>query len=151
MSESLTIEFVGDVPSKKNSRITLRSGRSIPGKKYQQWHEYAIFQIKSTVNRRPNIRLFEKKPMSQNIAITFYMGTRRRTDIDNKISSILDTLVDAGVLEDDDWTHVPSITARAIYRKGESGATVTITPLENCGVSQHPKSNQEACYNSDKK
>lgn len=123
----LIIELSGDIPSKKNSRITLRNGRTIPSKRFQVWHDIAIVMTKLAVQKQIKTYSYISNLMSYNIDITFYMGTKRRTDIDNKVSSILDMLVDAGVLEDDDWTHVPSIQAHAVYRKSQPGATITIS------------------------
>ena len=43
------------------------------------------------------------------IEMVFYDGDLRRHDLDNQCSSILDTLVKAEILEDDDQKHVNSI------------------------------------------
>ena len=34
-----------ETPSKKNSRITLKNGRTIPNKKYSEWHKKACLLL----------------------------------------------------------------------------------------------------------
>lgn len=67
------------------------------------------------------------KPVAMEVII--YFGTNGRADLDNRITSILDMLVDAMVLRDDKWQDVPRISAEAVYRKGEPGAFVRLTEL----------------------
>ena len=40
-----TIILQGETPSKKNSRINTRSGRSFPNARYTRWHNDAVEQI----------------------------------------------------------------------------------------------------------
>ena len=56
---------------------------------------------------------------------------RRRRDLDNALSSVLDLLVDAGVLPDDAWTAVERIAVRGeLVRSGEAqSADVELTAL----------------------
>ena len=63
------------------------------------------------------------------IEVIVYFGTRARADLDNRITSILDMLVEAVVLRDDKWQDVPQIAAQAEYRQREPGALVRITEL----------------------
>lgn len=49
-------------------------------------------------------------PGVQFATLTFYPSTRRRSDLTNKAESIMDLLVDAGILEDDNWFVVPKVT-----------------------------------------
>lgn len=41
-----------------------------------------------------------------NVQMVFFYPTKHRKDIDNSASTILDCMVKAGVIEDDDVTHV---------------------------------------------
>lgn len=118
----LKLELVGNVPSKKNQRINLRSGVSIPSAKFSAWQTDALWQVKQQTRQR----FF--KPVA--IDITIYFATQRRADLDNRVTSILDMLVESLVLSDDSWQMVPQITARAIYRKDAAGATVYITECD---------------------
>ncbi len=94
------IIILGRIPSKKNSRITTRSGRSFPSAKYKEWHTDASWQMKG------------KKiiPNGSFITLNFYMPDNRRADLTNKAESIMDCLVDNGLLKDDSWQIVPSLT-----------------------------------------
>jgi len=82
----------GRVPSKKNSRINTRSGRSFPSAKYTEWHKDASKQV-----------LGAPKLTQKGITMSFWLPDNRRTDLNNKAASILDMLVDNGILEDDSW------------------------------------------------
>lgn len=90
----------GSTPSKKNSRINTKSGRSFPSKRYTEWHDLAVIEMQQQF---AGYRVTEY-PIT--VRAVFYWKDRRRHDTDNSLSSILDTLKDAGVIEDDDFNHV---------------------------------------------
>ena len=95
----------GAVPSKKNSRqIFANHGRivNIPSKKYKEWHDQAMWQLKG---------FGELKPPYE-IIMTFWMKNNRRSDLDNKMASVLDLLQDAKIIEDDCWQKLTSIKAQ---------------------------------------
>lgn len=118
-----TTSFVldGNIPSKKNSRINLKSGVSIPSKDFATWHKNAIREVMT----QTRARFFNPVAME----VLLYFGTDGRADQDNKLSSILDMLVDACVLTDDKWQNVPQISLQAEYRPRRPGAFVRITDL----------------------
>ena len=89
----MKFKLKGNIPSKKNSRINTRSGRSFPSRKYSEWHEDAGWQIKSL------------KPIKHRIKIDYIFTPkdRRLFDVSNKIESINDLLVDMGIIEDDNY------------------------------------------------
>lgn len=95
------ITILGQTPSKKNSRINTRSGRSFPSKRYTEWHKSASEQL-GRVEGSPGIGIIAKKTINY----MFYVQDARRRDVSNMIESINDLLVDIGILEDDDWKHV---------------------------------------------
>ena len=64
-----------------------------------------------------------------NASFVLFHGTKRRVDSDNQVTSLLDLLQDANVIADDCWTCVPHKTIDDVYRKGEPGAEIVITPL----------------------
>lgn len=116
--EILKLELQGNIPSKKNSRINLKSGVSIPSQNYRAWHDDAMWQLKAQTRARicnPVI-----------VEMVIYFGTKARADLDNRITSILDLLTDALILSDDKWQNIPEIHARAEYRKGNAGASIII-------------------------
>jgi len=50
-------------------------------------------------------------PLAQaKISITFYPDTRRTFDLSNAAESVMDLLVDAEILSDDNWSVVPDLT-----------------------------------------
>lgn len=112
----MTITLYGEVPSKKNSRINTRSGRSFPNKKYVEWHKRAISQLPfvSTIDVPVYIKL------------CFYHGDNRRRDSDNGVSSVFDTLVDAGVIPDDRWQIVRKHEVENYLDKDNPRVEITI-------------------------
>jgi Holliday junction resolvase RusA-like endonuclease len=61
--------------------------------------------------------------------LEFTHGDRVRRDSDNGVSSILDLLVDCGVLQDDNWMVVSKIVTTNLYDKGNPGVQISIIPL----------------------
>lgn len=115
--------ITGSIPSKKNSRINTRSGRSFPSKTYRDWHESAGFEIKSQ-----GIVTFQK-PVE--MEIDFYFKNNIRTDLDNKLSSIQDLLVDLGILQDDRWQLLPDITLTATIDKENPRAEIYLHEIDD--------------------
>lgn len=96
----------GDTPSKKNSRqLFYKKGRmiNIPSQRYKDWHEQALVQIKGYPLLTPPYQIY----------LTFWMPTNRRTDLDNKVASVLDLLQDAEIIEDDNWQKLNFIQVKA--------------------------------------
>ncbi len=125
MSNQKIVELIleGSTPSKKNSRINRGDGMSFPSKKYMDWQRYALQQVRLQTRHR----FFT--PVSAEVII--YFATKVRADLDNRLTSILDMLVEALVLRDDKWQDVPMIQVQAEYRKGEPGAFIRLTELDN--------------------
>lgn len=92
----------GSTPSKKNSRINTRSGRSFPSSKYTAWHKDASSQVSAC----PTIA------SGTHLTITFIAGDHRKFDLTNKAESIMDMLVDNGKLEDDNYSIIPTLTLK---------------------------------------
>lgn len=42
--------------------------------------------------------------------MVFYAGTRHRADLSNRCESAMDLLVDAGLIEDDNWEIIRKLT-----------------------------------------
>jgi Holliday junction resolvase RusA-like endonuclease len=118
----LTLTLEGSVPSKKNQRINRGDGKSFPSKKFVQWQDDALKQVRIQTRQRFLVPV--------GIEVIIYFGTKVRSDLDNRLSSILDMLVDALVLRDDKWQDVPRIAIQAEYRKGNPGAFIRITEIE---------------------
>ena len=120
----MRIVIQGETPAKKNSRITLRNGKSIPSARYRAWREAAIPQIWAGARR-------ERIPEGQAVKVSmdFFHGDLRRRDCDNGATSVLDALVDAKVLSDDRWSVVRELRVRNFYDKGNARVEVLIEPL----------------------
>lgn len=111
--------------SKKNSRITLRNGRTIPSARYREWHSRAIKQLSE---QWPDTREAINFPVM--ISLHFYHSDNRRRDSDNGVSSIFDTLQDAGILIDDRWQIIQIFTVRN-YKAEEASCIINIIEAEN--------------------
>jgi hypothetical protein len=97
----------GDVPSKKNSkRVFCRGGRPVvlPSEAYVAWHEEQLYALPKTKNA----------PLGcfTSIVCTFYPRTKRKADLSNKFESVADLLVDALILEDDNWFILGEVVLR---------------------------------------
>ena len=114
----------GETPAKKNSKIRTKAGYMIPSKQYQAWHKSAMMQIMCM-----NIG-HEAIGCPVIISLSFFHGDMRRRDSDNGTSSILDTLVDAGVLKDDNWEIVRILNVYNYYDKGHARCEIEIHELE---------------------
>lgn len=110
----MVITILGSVPSKKNSRVTTASGRSFPNKTYTSWEREALKQL--------GLQKWERTEQPLNMFCKFYMKDLVGRDLDNMLSSVLDTLKDQkrkingkmtvvryGVFPDDSWRTVKPI------------------------------------------
>ena len=94
----------GRIPSKKNSRQTIyNKGRclSIPSKRYNEWHEDASWQLKEQ-----KVKFYENAVAMR---IVFFAPDNRNADLTNKAESVMDMLVDNGIIKDDNWFVIKSI------------------------------------------
>ncbi len=124
----MTYTFIlnGETPAKKNSRLNLSSGKSIPSASFRKWHESALIQVIMQRNRILNF----KKATKENpcaIKLTFTHGDMKRRDSDNGTSSILDLLTDSGILEDDSWLIVRNISVFNCYQENSAKCQVEIS------------------------
>ena len=64
----------------------------------KDWHKVALSQLAG------------QKPIKENaLTITFFAGDNRKFDLSNKAESVMDLLVDAGLLEDDNYSVVSDL------------------------------------------
>lgn len=115
------ITLTGSVPSKKNSRVRTRSGDYIPQKAFYDWQDNAIKELRTQTR--------ERGLTGVSVEVIIYFGTRGRADLDNRLTSILDMLVEALVLRDDKWQDVPLMQVQADHRPRNPGAFIRITEL----------------------
>jgi len=117
------IRLTGNVPSKKNQRINRGDGVSFPSKKFVQWQNDAISEVRIQTRER------FYKPVG--IEVIIYFATLAKADLDNRLTSILDMLVEALVIRDDKWENVPYVKLQAEYRPRNAGAFIRIEELED--------------------
>ena len=96
----------GRTPSKKNSVMTMVRGGKVlhfPSNDYQKWHKQALGQLKTALKGSPRLEKVRA------VHLCFYSENKRKFDLSNKAESIMDLLVDAGVLIDDNYDVVPEL------------------------------------------
>lgn len=99
------ITIPGDVPSKKNSKqIIYRGGRSfiISSNKFLSWHKMTLQHLQAHYRGL-------KVENLDSITMIIFPSSKRKSDLSNKFESIADLLVDAGVIEDDNWFIMPKV------------------------------------------
>ena len=112
--------------SKKNSQQILtnpKTGRPfiMPSKKYKEYERDALWFI-------PKGRMIDE-PV--NVQCLFYMPTRRKCDLVNMQEAILDVMVKAGLLADDNYSIVQSMDgSRVLYDKENPRTEVFITEVK---------------------
>lgn len=99
----MKLTISGTTPSKKNSRINTRSGRSFPSKRFTDWEKPAALELAN------QFKGCKTTGYPITLTLVFFNADKRRHDLDNQCSSILDTLVKVGVIEDDNQNFVDSI------------------------------------------
>lgn len=65
----------------------------VPSERHEAWHGLAF----AKVNNTPKIGTATR------VQINFWMKDNRRTDLTNQAESIMDLLVDVGIIDDDCW------------------------------------------------
>lgn len=99
----LEFKIAGETPPKKNNRVTLKSGKTIPSKRHKIWHKHNSLLL----NRYRGLNLQRVK-----IECVFFHEDNRKRDSDNQLSSVLDLLCDLKIIADDCWQNVPEITVK---------------------------------------
>ena len=118
----MIFKITGETPSKKNSRINIRSGKSFPNKKYTAWAFAAVAELMEQVQPPAPINCPIK------LSVNFYHADNVRRDSDNQLSSLLDVLQDAGILADDRWQIVQAINVRN-FKADTSWCKIAISAL----------------------
>lgn len=126
--ETVAIHFTVPLTpiSKKNSQqilINKATGRPfiMPSKKYKEYEKDAMWFIPKgeTINKPVNVKCL------------FYMPTKRKCDLVNMQEAILDVMVKAGLLADDNYSIVQSMDgSRVLYDKEHPRTEVYITDAE---------------------
>lgn len=121
----MEIVIDGQTPAKKNSRQgVVRNGRimNFPSKIYQAWEKAAVLQLKSQFKGQADGKV--------TLAYQFYVGDKRKRDLDNMIASVNDVLVKVGLLADDSWQCLAIGGADAEYDKKNPRAVIWVDEQE---------------------
>lgn len=118
----------GETPSKKNSRIfNTKTKHSFPNKRYSEWHKKVCNELNYLLLTKKIQKIDTGKRVE--LITTFYHGTFIRRDSDNQLSSILDVLVDVGIIADDNWKIIPIKHIYDVYDKGNPRVEVEINEI----------------------
>lgn len=107
MSKPLvTFRITWTIPSKKNSKQIFRNRNGVAfiasSQAHKDWHKEHIWALQKEVKVRGL-----KWPLS--ISYTFSIPNKRKFDLSNKIETINDLLVDAMIIDDDNWDVIREI------------------------------------------
>lgn len=90
-------------------------GRSFPSKAHSAWH------------RSSSIALRDAPDFGRcTVSIKIIFPDKRRADVTNKAESVLDLLVDRGIIPDDSWQIIGAPNLSYDYRKGEGGFEIKV-------------------------
>lgn len=141
------IVIFGQTPSKKSSQQIIRTKkglRIIPNKKYMEWEDGAVFQVKSQ---------FKDKTITQPVHIwaLVYRRTKRKIDLTNLLQAIHDVLQKARVIKDDFLIENIDKSRRILgVNKGEERAEIFIKKLNQLpgmvAVSSLSSSIDDRCF-----
>lgn len=124
----MKITLLGETPSKKNSRINTKSGRSFPNQRYQKWHSAVVSELTCLLLKKQLYQVPEGRKVR--LTAIFYHGDLTRRDSDNQLSSILDTLVDVKIIPDDNWKVIPEKHIYDRYEKGSARCEIEIEEID---------------------
>lgn len=102
----MKIILKGRIPSKKNSKFIAKVRQKtylLPSQDYQAWHKEQMFML-------PHL---DKPFKADLIEMVFWFPDNRKTDLTNKAESVMDLLVDKGIIEDDCWQSIPMLNLLA--------------------------------------
>ncbi len=98
--EKVNITIFGQVIAKKNSQRVVRMGSRYAIRASKAYEKYA----KTAIQQASAHKWKGEYPVI--VEMFFYRQTKRQFDLDNMQGSILDILVNAGVIEDDSMLYV---------------------------------------------
>ena len=111
-----TFELLGPIVPKARPRVTSR-GSHLP-ENYREWKDSAIADISGQ---------YQGSPLEYaEVTISLSGKHSRKGDADNVAGSILDALVQSGVLVDDNMKRVPSLTICLDWQKKVEPKTVVV-------------------------
>ena len=108
----IKITLLGRIPSKKNSQAIFVVGRKriiSPNQVYRMWEESKVYSIMNQLQLAG-----VKTPITgiRRVEIVLWLPDKRRTDAISKAEGILDALVKAKAITDDNWKILPEVRQR---------------------------------------
>lgn len=124
----LQLTILGQTPAQKNSKsIAYNRGTGKPfimsNQNIKTWQNSAAIQLLS-------YRIKEPLQGRQELSIMFYVKDNRRRDLDNMLTTIQDSLVRGGILEDDSWKQLRIGRIDAQMDKENPRAEITLKPID---------------------
>lgn len=87
-----------------------RFPRVLPSKAFEEWHRDAMILIQGEKNKlHPKHRNAIPLRVRCDVSVKFFAHDARRFDLSNKVESVMDLLVDAGIIEDDNCDTVSTL------------------------------------------
>lgn len=119
----ITFELAGAIVPKARARVT-RNGTFMP-KSYQHWKSGAIVDF-----RLQFAALGQADPL-EGVGVDILLSGKhsRKGDLDNISGSILDALVQGGILRNDNLICVLALSIRLEYGKAEPTTQISIVPI----------------------
>lgn len=115
--------------TKKNSNITTKSGAQIASKAYRQYERDAVRLIPPHARKRIN-RPVNVKAVYYTKIDYYAEGRKAKIDLQNLHNALADTLVAAGVVEDDNCRIIYSMDGSCVkHDKGNPRTEVEITEV----------------------
>lgn len=136
MAASVTLIYNGTIVAKKNNKRIMRAANGRPwiasSQEAKAQEQLMAFEF-STQAKRQKWQADDKKGYKVIIGIT--EPDKRRRDLDNQATAILDALVLAGVLPDDDNKHVQDLHIYTLgYDKYSPHAAITVYDMEEANI-----------------
>ena len=111
MQKLFEIEFTGKIPSKKNSKRIFR-GMLLSSKEYLAWEKEWVIRSRIATKLR-NIGYSVK------LEYIFNKLDERKFDMSNKIESVNDMLIKAGIIKDDNAWIISETTSKFTNEKSK--------------------------------
>jgi Holliday junction resolvase RusA-like endonuclease len=111
--------LTGNIPSKKN-RIRFSAGRVYHDSKFEKWHKQAMVEM------LPQALVEGCFAVTKCVTIYFEFESQRAKDLTNAAESVMDLLVDTGILKDDSYKIVPKLILVGSYNKGVSRTKIEV-------------------------
>lgn len=123
LPKKLVLYIYGNIPSKKNSKRAFR-WIVLPSKNYVKWHKI--------MSEKLEWHKWKYNTFPCRMNVTYVARSKMKWDADNKVTSLLDLLVDVWLLPDDNHFVVQEIEVKnAWYLKNAPICKVELEPINH--------------------